>query len=109
MGRYNVRFWKIERKDDAGGTWALSGHYFGQANAFEIKDGAETRLDVGEPIIATVDARNVGSSYAFNQVIKGRGDELVELTRNGSKPEPPTLHIKDKDGSYSETFDFRYS
>ena len=107
-GRYHVRFWKIERKDDAGNTWALAGHYFGQDNPFEIKDGDQTRLDVGEPIVATVEARNVGSSYAFNQVIKGRRDEVIELTRNGSRPQPPKLHIKNKDGSYEQTFSFQY-
>jgi len=107
-GRYHIRFWKIERKDDGGNTWALAGQYYGQDNPFEIKDGGETKLDVGEPIIATVDARNVGSSYAFNQVIKGRNDEIIELTRNGSRPQPPKLHIKNKDGSYEQTFSFQY-
>jgi len=107
-GQYRIRFWKTERKDDGGNTWALTGQYFGQDNPFEIKDGDETRLDVGEPIVATVEARNVGSSYSFNQVIEGRHDEIIELTRNGSRPEPPKLHIKNKDGSYEQTFSFQY-
>jgi len=107
-GQYHVRFWKIERKDDGGNDWALAGHYFGQDNPFEIKSGNQTKLDAGEPIIATVEARNVGSSYAFNQVIKGRHDEVIELARNSSRPEPPKLHIKNKDGSYERTFSFRY-
>jgi hypothetical protein len=72
VGQYHIRFWKTERKDDGGNTWALADHYFGQDKPFEIKDGDETKLDVGEPIIATVNARNVGSGYAFNQVISGR-------------------------------------
>jgi hypothetical protein len=108
VGQYHIRSWKIERKDDQGGAWALTGQYFGQNNPFEIKDGDETKLDVGEPIIATVDARNVGSSYSFNQVIKGRHDEVIELTRNGSRPQPPKLRIKNKDGTYDRTFSFRY-
>lgn len=107
-GRYNIRFWKIERKDEGGNNWALAGHYFGQDNPFDIKDGVQTKLDVGEPIIATVEARNIGSGYAFNQVIKGRSDEIVEITRNGSRPQPPKLHIKNKDGSYEQTYTFQY-
>ncbi|MHC4324636.1 MAG: hypothetical protein ACYSUX_10225 [Planctomycetota bacterium] len=107
-GQYHVRFWKAERKDDGGNTWALSGYYFGQDNPFEIKDGGQTKLDVGEPIIATVDALNVGSGYSFNQIIKGRHAETIELTRNGSRPQPPKLHIKNKDGSYERTFSFEY-
>jgi len=108
VGQYHIRSWKIERKDDQGGVWALTGQYFGQNNPFEIKDGDETKLDVGEPIVATVDARNAGSSYEFNQVIKGRHDEVIELTRNGAQPQPPKLRIKNKDGTYDRTFSFRY-
>ena len=108
VGEYRVRFWKTERKDEQGNSWALSGHYYGQDNKFEIKGDNETKLDVGEPIIATVDARNAGSSYSFNQIIKGRGQEIIELTRNGSRPQPPKLHIKNKDGSYDRTFSFQY-
>ena len=107
-GQYHVRYWKIERKDDQGNTWALVGRYYGKDNPFEIKDGGETTLNVGEPIVATVDARNSGSSYYFNQVIKGRHNEIVELTRNGSRPQAPKLRIKNKDGSYDQTFDFQY-
>ena len=107
-GPYHIRSWKIERKDDQGGAWVLAGQYFGRDNPFEIKDGNETQLDVGEPIIATVEARNVGSSYSFNQVIKGRHDEIIELTRNGARPRPPKLHIKNKDGTYERTFSFQY-
>jgi hypothetical protein len=107
-GQYRIRFWKTERKDDRGDSWVLTGQYYGQSNPFEIKDSQETKLDVGEPIVATVDGRNVGSSYSFNQVIKGRHDEIVELTCNGSRPEPPKLHIKNKDGTYERTFSFQY-
>jgi hypothetical protein len=108
VGEYHVRFWKTERKDEQGNSWALSGQYYGRDNPFEIKEATETKLDVGEPIIATVDARNTGSNYSFNQVIKGRHKEIIELTCNGSRPQPPKLHIKNEDGSYDKTFDFRY-
>ena len=108
VGQYHVRFWKAERKDEGGNTWALSGNYYGQDNPFEIKDGDQTKLDVGEPIIATVDARNAGSDYSFNQVIKGRRQEIIELTCNGSRPQPPKLRIKNEDGSYDRTFSFQY-
>jgi len=107
-GLYNVRYWKTELKDESGNNWALVGQYYGQDNQFEIKADNETKLNIGEPIIATVDARNSGSDYSFNQVIKGRHQEIIELTCNGSRPEPPKLHIKNKDGSYDQTFDFRY-
>jgi hypothetical protein len=108
VGEYHVRFWKTERKDEQGNNWALSGQYYGRDNPFEIKDGDETKLDVGEPIIATVDARNAGSSYSFNQIIKGQHKEIIKLTCNGSRPQPPKLRIKNEDGSYDRTFSFQY-
>ena len=108
VGQYHIRSWKTERKDDGGNTWALTGRYFGQENIFEVNKGSEAKLDVGEPIVATVEARNTGSSYSFNQIIKGRHDEIIKLTRNGSRPQPPKLHIKNKDGSYEKTFNFHY-
>jgi hypothetical protein len=108
VGQYHIRSWKTERKDDGGNTWALTGRYFGQENTFEVNNDSEARLDVGEPIIATVEARNVDSSYSFNQIIKGRRQERIALTRNGFRPEPPKLHIKNKDGSYDRTFSFHY-
>lgn len=107
-GTYNVRYWKTERKDEGGNNWALVGQYYGQDNQFEVKDSAETKLDVGEPIIATVDARNSGSMYSFNQIIKGRSQEIIELMQNGSRPQPPKLRIKNEDGSYDRTFSFQY-
>lgn len=107
-GRYYIRYWKIERKDDTGNTWELTGQYYGRNNPFEIKNGQQTKLDVGEPVVATVQARNTGSNYSFNQVIKGRLDEIIGLTCNGSRPQPPKLNIKNKDGSYDQTFNFRY-
>ena len=108
VGEYHVRFWKTEREDEQGNTWALTGQYYSRDNPFEIKEGNETNLDVGEPVIATIDARNAGSSYFFNQIIKGRDQEIITLTRNGSRPQPPKLHIKNKDGSYDRTFSFQY-
>ena len=34
--------------------------------------------------------------------------ERIELTRNGSQPRAPKLHIKSKDGSYDRSFNFEY-
>ena len=108
VGQYRIRSWKTERKDDDGNTWALTGRYFGQENTFEVNKSSETKLDIGEPIVATVEARNIGSIYSFNQVIKGRHQESIELTLNGSRPQPPKLHIKNKKGSYERTFSVHY-
>ncbi len=108
VGEYTTRLWRIERKDDDDNTWALTGQSFGDQSLFEINDSNQAKLDIGEPIIATVDARKNGSIYSFNQIIKGRLDEHIELTRNGAKPQAPKLNIKNSDGTYNRTFSFEY-
>ena len=108
VGEYTTRLWRTERKDDEGNTWALTGQSFGDQGLFEVNDSNQIKLDIGEPLIATVDARKSGSMYSFNQIIKGRLDEHIELTRNGARPRAPKLNIKNKDGSYDRTFSFEY-
>ena len=108
LGKYHSRLWKSERNDDQGNRWALIGQSFDNQGLFEVNDSNQIKVDVGEPIIASVDARKSGSIYSFNQIIKGRLDEHIELTRNGSRPRAPKLNIKNKDGTYDRTFSFEY-
>ena len=108
VGEYHSRFWKIERSDNQNNRWALTGQIFNNQSHFEIHDSNQTKLDLGEPIIASVDARKSGSIYSFNQIINGRLDEHIELTRNRARPRAPKLNIKNKDGTYNRTFSFEY-
>ena len=108
VGQYHSRLWKIERKDYQGNRWQLTGQIFDNQALFEINDSNQTKLDIGEPIIASIEARKSGSIYSFNQIIKGRLDEHVELTRNGARPRAPKLNIKNKDGTYNRTLSFEY-
>ena len=108
VGEYTTRLWRVEREDDQGNTWALTGQSFSDQSLFEINDSNQTKLDIGEPIIATVDARKSGSIYSFNQIIKGRLDEHIDLSRNGARPRAPKLNIKNNDGTYDRTFSFEY-
>ncbi|MBN1806752.1 MAG: hypothetical protein JW837_16005 [Sedimentisphaerales bacterium] len=108
VGKYHGRLWKTERNDDQGNRWTLTGQNFHNLNAFEVNDSNQLKLDIGEPIICTVYARKSGSIYSFNQIIKGRLEEQIELTRNGSRPRAPKLNIKNKDGTYNRTFSFEY-
>ena len=108
VGKYTTRLWRTEREDDQDSTWALTGQSFGDQSLFEINDSNQAKLDIGEPIIATVDARKNGSNYSFNQIIKGRLDEHIELTKNGARPQAPKLNIKNSDGTYNRTFSFEY-
>ncbi|HUU15820.1 MAG TPA: hypothetical protein VMW72_01610 [Sedimentisphaerales bacterium] len=108
VGKYRVHSWKTERKDDKGNTWSLTGQEFGNKGLFEVNESDQTTLDIGEPIISTLTARESDSRYSFSQNMRGRLGERIELTRNGSQPRAPKLNIKNNDGSYDRTFSFEY-
>ena len=108
VGKYRIHLWKTECKDDEGNTWALTGQEFGHKGLFEVNESGQTTLDIGEPIICMLTARESDSRYSFSQSLRGQLGERIELTRNGSQPRAPKLHIKNKDGSYNQTFSFEY-
>jgi hypothetical protein len=108
VGKYRIHLWKTKHKDDEGNTWVLTGQEFGNKGLFEVNESGQTTLDIGEPIISTLTAREDDSRYSFGQTLRGQLGERIELTRNGSQPRAPRLHIKNKDGSYDRTFSFEY-
>ena len=108
VGRYRVNHWAIERKDERGKKWKMQGERFSNKGDFDITADKESELSISEPIISKLEARRSGSGYSFSQNIKGRLGERIELTRDGTRPPAPKLHIKNKDGTYDRTFSFEY-
>jgi hypothetical protein len=108
VGKYCVEHWNIERKDETGNNWKLEGRGFGDAGVFDVSTEKETEISIGEPIISTLEAREDGSGYSFNQGLKGQLGERIELTCNGERPPAPLLRIKSENGSYDRTFTFAY-
>lgn len=108
-GKYQTGSWRVERKDEQNNTWALTGRQFSSGEPFEITEGGQVNVNVGEPIIAVVHGSRIGPKYyTFSQSLQSRLDESITLTRNGSRPGAPKLRIKNKDGTYDRTFAFRY-
>jgi len=108
VGKYRVEHWNIERRDEGGNNWKLEGKWSGDAGVFDVSTEKETELSTGEPIISTLEATEDGSGYSFNQGLKGRLGERIELTCNGERPPAPLLRIKSENGSYDRTFTFAY-
>ena len=108
VGQYCIEHWAIERKDDAGSNWRLQGSGFSKNGHFNVTEMQETELSIGEPIISTLEAQNKEGTYSFSQNLKGKLNESVYITLNGKRAPPPKLHIKSKDGTYDQTFDFKY-
>jgi hypothetical protein len=110
VGEYRADSWVIARKDDAGARWEMratlpSGRSDG---AFTVAADQEAKLPFGEPINSLVQATKSGSVYSFEQKLEGRQGERIVLTRNGSQPPPPKLHIRSEDGTYDRSISSEY-
>lgn len=109
VGEYRVNSWAIARKDDAGAKWEMKGMLSsGGAGGFTVAQDKEVSLPFGEPVYSMVQANKSGSVYSFQQRIEGRQGERVTLTRNGSQPAAPKLHIRSRDGSYDRSLNSEY-
>ncbi|MBE0536519.1 MAG: hypothetical protein IH624_12710 [Phycisphaerae bacterium] len=108
VGLYCVNHWDIERRDGQGLVWRMNGSFSARGTMFDVREGAESELAIGEPIVATLNASGDKGQYSFRQGLKGNYGETIALTRNGSRPPPPKLRIRNKDGTYDQTRSFEY-
>jgi hypothetical protein len=108
VGKYCVYDWAVERQDEKGTNWKLKGTGLGEKNQFEINDGKQAVLSIGEPVVATLDVSEREGTHSFNHSMKGRAGEHIELTRNGAQPQAPKVNIKNADGTYDRTYSFQY-
>jgi hypothetical protein len=109
VGEYRVDSWIIARTDDTGARWEMRGMLPpGGRAGFTIARDKEASLPFGEPIYCIIEAGRNASGYSFEQRLEGRHRERIVLTRNGSRPPPPKLRIRSRDGTYDQSIDATY-
>jgi hypothetical protein len=108
VGKYCIYDWVVEQKDEKGTNWRLKGNGPDESNVFKVAEDKPAVLNIGEPIIATLDASEREGTYSFNHGMKGRAGERIELTRNGAQPQAPRVRITNADGTYDRTYSFQY-
>jgi len=108
VGKYRVYEWAVERQDDKETNWKLEGSGLSEKNVFDIAEGKEVVLSIGEPIVATLDASEREGTHSFRHSMKGRAGERIVLTRSGARPQAPKVNIKSADGTYDRTYSFQY-
>ncbi|HCO93901.1 MAG TPA: hypothetical protein DIU00_08120 [Phycisphaerales bacterium] len=108
VGKYRVYDWAVERKDEKGISWKLKGTGFREEIAFDVTEGKDAALSIGEPIVAILNASGRKGTHSFRHDMKGRAGEKIVLTRNGARPQAPKVHIKSADGAYDRTYSFQY-
>ena len=106
-GTYRMVRWEIQRKDDKGVPWTLSGYNFPQTSDFEVAADKPFTLDIGEPVKAELSTEE-GKQIAFNLKFVGKQNEAIEMMRDNQRPRGPKLMLASADGSlcYTNTFEF---
>jgi hypothetical protein len=108
VGKYYIKSWSLERTDKNGAIWKLQSKSITNEKSFDVAGNAETRLPIGEPVVPTLTAKKDASEFYFWLRLKGQLGEQIELAKNHSRPDPPKLLIRNKDGSYKESLSFEY-
>ena len=108
VGQYHIYDWAVEREDEKGTRWKLLGSGTPEISVFDVTEGKETVLSIGEPIVATLDASEAGGTHSFRHTMTGRAGERIELTCNGAQPQAPKVRIRSADGAYDRTYSFQY-
>ncbi|MFB0555854.1 MAG: hypothetical protein ACETWQ_21320 [Phycisphaerae bacterium] len=107
VGKYRINSWKIERKDEKGKKWELQGRSYSEKGDFEISEGTEISLEIGEPVTGNllVSLNAETENYEFEKSVRGRLGEYVNLTSSGqSVSNLWKMHAKNKEGTFEKTY-----
>lgn len=109
VGQYRVVRWTINRKDDKGAAWTLSGYNFPDSASFEAAAGKTAALEIGEPVRSVLKVTEATNrQVTFSLQFQGQQKESIEMLRDGQRPRGPKLTLANADGSvcYTNTFEF---
>ena len=107
-GKYRIHSWVINRKDDRGESWRMSGESFNDAANFVVAAGKPAVLAIGEPVRLALLARDARGEVDFNLRFQGHYNETVSVTKGSQNPRAPRLTLTSLDGSYRYTNSFEY-
>jgi len=111
-GSYRVYEWEIDRTDTAGRKFTVVANAWLAIGApFEIVEGKETALDIGEPFRATIGvaARGPGE-HLLDETLQARGGEYLIMYQKDKKEyaPAPNVRITNADGTYNRVFATQY-
>jgi hypothetical protein len=108
-GKYRMVHWTINRKDEKGAAWTLSGHNFPDTTNFEVTAGNAATLDIGEPVQAMLKANEqTNRQVTFSLNFVGHQKESIEMLRGGQRPAGPKLTLANANGSLCGTATFEF-
>jgi hypothetical protein len=107
-GKYRVQDWVIDRKDEKGTAWHLTGYGPDDSAKFEVAAGKPATLAVGEPVFAKMDARETSGNVSFSLRFEGQYHESVQFTKGDQRPPGPKLTLASQNGTYRSTNTFEF-
>jgi hypothetical protein len=108
-GQYRMFRWTINRKDQNGAAWTLSGHNFPKTATFEVAADKPAALDIGEPVKAVLKANEQANrQVTFSLSFVGHQQESIEMLRGNQRPAGPKLTLANADGSLCGTSTFEF-
>lgn len=107
-GEYRIYSWQIDRTDDKGVKWALSGRGFPRETQFTVAEATPANMDIGEPVFSRLEATFRNNMHYFNQELVGKSGESISISRADRQMPAPRIHLRNKTGEYDRTFALEY-
>jgi len=105
VGKYRVNTWSIERTDDKGIKWQLQGRSSSQGSDFEVTEEAESSLEIGEPVKASLQVSQKGDNLEFEKSVRGSLSEYIDLIRSGrSTRDLWKMEGKNEEGTFAKLY-----
>lgn len=108
VGEYRVNSWIINRKDDKGAAWQLSGYGFSRVADFTVAEASPAEMQIGEPVRAVLQANETRTGVAFDLRLLGSLGESVQIMRGQDRPRAPRLQVASLTGTFRSTNTFEY-
>jgi hypothetical protein len=109
ISELSVFRWTINRKDDKGAAWTLSGYNFPKNGGIEVAAEKTALLKIGEPVKAVLTATEAADrQVTFSLQFAGSQDESIEMLRAGQRPQGPKLTLTDSKQALVYTGTFEY-
>ena len=109
VGKYRLNHWEAKRQDSSGKSWEMMGVLPAKPILFDVTKQDPARLELAEPVVASVSASKRGKVWRFaDPKLGGKHGERIVLTRAGRQVPAPRIHIANADGSYDRRFTFEY-
>jgi hypothetical protein len=107
-GRHRVNSWTLERKDEKGVLWKLSGSGFSGKAMFDVATNKAASLKIGEPVQTSLTFQETKTGGSFDLKLTGTLGETIEVMRGKERARAPKLLVASAEGSlhYTNTFEY---